>query len=151
MFWADRLPAWEDLQKHFELQVDPKAPNDLRGVFKGWVPLICRIIHMIVIGKSFTSTQKSLLGKNKKPYLQSDAKARKEEEEKAAKKRIMVFVIGRLTETEIALTRQISGLCQGTCQFYLGTTLILTRKHLVRELAPTRVKTLKAQAAAAMT
>jgi hypothetical protein len=151
MFWADRLPAWEDLRKHFELQVDPKAPNDLGGSFEGWVPLICRIIHMIAIGKRFTSTQKSLLEKNKTPYLQPDTRTRREDDEKASKRRIMVFVIGGLTETEISLIRQISELCQGTCEFYLGTTSILTGKHLVRELAPTMVKALKAQAVAPTT
>ena len=135
---APRLPDWDSLKSKFKLQVDKDDKEDIGMFFDGFVPLICRLVQLVCSGKSFSMAQTRLLTKNNTPFAGAEKVETAHEN-----KRVMVFVIGGLTETEISCIRALGRIFyQGTYEFYLGTTSILSGKKLIEELCPSIVSNL---------
>jgi hypothetical protein len=139
LFSSERLPDWEDLRKAFKLQV---GPGEFLGAsHDGYVPFICRLVQMVARGEaaSLGMRQESLLKKNKTPLVKSFKK-----DEEKPHERVFVFVIGGMTMSEAALIRGMGkNVFQGTCEFCLGTTSILSPTRMVEEMVPTIVKSVR--------
>ena len=141
------LPSYEKLMKEFKLMVDPKDDTDLGGAYGGYVPLLVRIVEYITKGE-LNRPKSNLLAKNRTPYV-APPKAKKTfligkkhvEGDKSVVRKVMVFVIGGMTQSEISLIRSLGPKKHGgSIIFYLGTTSILTGKRLINEICPTIAK-----------
>lgn len=141
------LPSYEKLLKEFKLMVDPKDDTDLGTAYGGYVPLLVRIVEHIT-KNTLNRTKTSLLNKNRTPYV-APPKAKRGlligkktvEGDKSIVRKVMVYVIGGMTQSEVSLIRSLGPKKHGgSIIFYLGTTSILTGKKLVNEIMPTIAK-----------
>lgn len=141
------LPSYEKLIKDFKLIVDPKDDTDLGAAYGGYVPLLVRVVEHISMGK-IPRKLTNLLKSNRTPY-DEPPKTKKTfligkkvtEGEKSIVRKVMVFVIGGMTQSEISLIRSLGPKKHGgSIIFYIGTTRILTGKRLINEICPTIAK-----------
>ena len=138
------LPKYEQLNKIFKLMVDPKDETDLGNFYGGYVPLTVRLVENTVNRKIDGNNKMiNLLEQNRTPYYRPENLPKKSifskepEPDRSIVEKYMVFVIGGMTASEISMIRAMSmKFHQGSKEFYIGTTSILTGKKLINEVCP---------------
>ncbi|OHT06075.1 Sec1 family protein [Tritrichomonas foetus] len=137
------LPKYEKLKDAFKLMVDPKDPNDLGSFYGGYVPLSVRLVENAINEQIYKGKKISLLADNRTPYYKPEQHSKRglfykaPEHDKSIVRKVMVFVIGGMTATEISMIRAMGPkFHQSSLEFYIGTTSILTGKRLINEVCP---------------
>lgn len=139
----NNIPAYDRFNKEFNIMKDPPVPDpEIDDAYGGYVPLLVRLVQAIVDGK-MTIARKKLLTTNRTVYSppQQNTKrtlfSKQPEFDKSIVRKIMVYVIGGMTSSEISMIRSLGQKkYKGSVEFYLGTTSILTGRRLVNEVCP---------------
>lgn len=147
-FWEPHLPEYSDLAKAFKLKAEKDAKDDLGFAYDGYVPLSVRLVQSVTCqpGDSMhisSGSKQRLLEKMNCPYIgpadddRGSIFRRRRDDDKPTTKRIMVFFVGGITESEIGLIHEMGRVFfQGSVEFYIGSTSIITGKRFMHEVCP---------------
>lgn len=116
-------------------KTDPELPDIEKGYDK-YVPIITRLVQEGVKGFWEGETAVSKLMQQMEIPVKIDVNSKKKSDEKN-KKKILVFVIGGVTSTEIQLFKQMgSVLFNDEYEFHVGSTSITHGVKLIKSICP---------------
>ena len=145
--FTNRTPSWEQVRDAFTLMVDANNKDDLGSFYDGYVPLSARLVQYSISGEIKKGTKIKVLNglgapvELPKPTKKTEVDENLSPEGKSTTKKIMVFVIGGMTESEVCVIRDMGKrLYQGSVEFYVGTTSIISGKRLLEETCPLLLK-----------
>ena len=154
-FDKQKQPKFSTINNEFKLVVDSSLVTDevegtsrhtdIEAGYDSYVPLLLRIIQFSLDNQLNNETPISkLLNQMKINYhIYGEEWVRKVSNNGYEPKRVLVFIIGGITATEILLLRQMGKIIfNGSVEFHIGSTNIINSKILLKSLCPTIYKSM---------
>ena len=154
-FDKQKQPKFSTINNEFKLVVDSSLVTDevegtsrhtdIEAGYDSYVPLLLRIIQFSLDNQLNNETPISkLLNQMKINYhIYGEEWVRKVSNNGYEPKRVLVFIIGGITATEILLLRQMGKIIfNGSVEFHIGSTNIINSKRLLKSLCPTISKSM---------
>lgn len=152
-FEKQKQPKFSSINNEFKLVVESSlvadeidgtfVHTDIEAGYDSYVPLLLRIIQLSLDNQFNGETPVSkLLNQMKINYnITGEEWVRKISNNGYEPKRVLVFVIGGITTTETLLLHQMEKVIfNGSVEFHVGSTNIISSKKLLKNLCPTIAK-----------
>ena len=126
-------------ERNNELIVKQFNYDDLGSFYDGYVPLSTRLIQLALSNDpEYINTRLKLLQEIGVPFKMPPLNIYDTNpENNNTIKKVLIFVIGGITNSEISLIREMGKrIFQGTIEFYIGSTSIITSRSLIQEVIP---------------
>jgi hypothetical protein len=139
-------PSFAAVRDAVRQVVDPAArktgedggPADVGAGYGNFVPLIARLVQAGLEGQwDAGGPIDKLLGQLAVEHAVVGEEASEREIDGRMKRRVAVFVVGGVTETEVQAIRQMNAVFfDGKVEFHVGSTNVICGKKLIREVCP---------------
>ena len=128
----------DELVNKYDADGNDLGPADVGESYSQYVPLLVRLVQSGMKGDWNGGTTDQLLSKAQIPHaVHGEAAPRKSTIDGSQSKKVLVFVVGGVTESEVSIFRQLGKIIfDDEMEFHVGSTTVTTGSKLIREVCP---------------